>query len=301
MPHPPRQGAGRAAPARRRPVVLLVLGAAVGALLAAAGLSSPGPAALPPGVVALVNAAPIREEDYLSAIDGIAADRREAPSAADRARVLDRLIEEELLVQRGLALDLARQDRRVRADLTQTVIDGVVTQAEESEPSDAELQAFFDAERAFFAGPGRLRVRQVFVRTTAPSDPAALARADQAAQRLRAGEAIAVVQKALGETPLAPLPDTALPPAKLRDYLGPTALRAALELDGDDVSDPIRSGTGYHVLQVVERQPDAAPALADIRPQVVAELRRRAGEAALRAYLDGLRGDAEVVVREPLP
>ncbi len=301
MPQPPTQGAGRAAASRRRPVVLLILGAALGALLAAAGLSSPGPTALPPGVVALVNGAPIREEDYLSAIDGVDADRREASRDADRAHVLDRLIDEELLVQRGLALDLARQDRRVRADLTQTVIDGVVTQAGETEPSDTELQAFFDAERAFFAGPGRLRVRQVFVRTTAPSDPAALARADQAAQRLRAGEAFAAVQSALGDTPLAPVPDAALPPAKLRDYLGPTALRAALELDGAEVSDPIRSGSGYHVLQVVERQPDAVPALADIRPQVLAEVRRRAGEAALRAYLDGLRGDAAVVVREPLP
>jgi len=45
------------------------------------------------------------------------------------------------------------------------------------------------------------------------------------------GEAIDAVQASLGDPPLAPLPDTLLPPAKLRDYLGPTALRTALELD----------------------------------------------------------------------
>ena len=285
----------------RRPTVLLVSGAALGALLAAAGLTASGGGGLPPDVVALVNQTPIRTEDYVRMCDAVANDRRAPLEAADRRRILDRLIEEELLVQRGLTLDLARLDRRVRADLTQTVIDGIATQAGTREPSEEELRAFYEAHRDLFAGPGRLRVRQVFIRVTAPSDPAALARADQAAQRLRAGESIDAVQAALGDPPLAALPDAPLPPSKLRDYLGPTALRTALELDIGEVSDPVRSGTGYHVLQVVERQADTAPALADVRPQVVAELNRQAGEQALRAYLDELRAGADVTIREPLP
>jgi hypothetical protein len=290
-----------AAPSSRRPMVLLVVGAGLGTLLAAAGLSAPGEGRLPPGVVALVNGELIREEDYARALDAIAADTRASLGEDDRRHALDRLIEEELLVQRGLALGLARYDRRVRADLTQTVIDGIVSPAGDREPSDAELQQFYDANRDFFAGPGRLRVRQVFVRVTAPSDPAALARAEQAAERLRKGESLASVQAALGDPPLSPLPDAPLPPAKLRDYLGPTALRAALDLGPGEVSDPVRSGTGYHVLQAVERQTDSAPALADIRPQVVTEWRRHAGEQALRAYLDEVRGQSTIVLPERLP
>lgn len=286
----------------RRPTVLLVGGALLGAMLAAAGLTtSGGGGALPPDVVAMVNQAPIRTEDYVRMCEAVAADRRAPLEATDRQRVLDRLIEEELLVQRGLTLDLPRLDRRVRADLTQTVIDGIAGEANARQPSEEELRTFYDAHRDLFAGPGRLRVRQVFIRVTAPSDPAALARADQAAQRLRAGEAIDAVQASLGDSPLAALPDAPLPPSKLRDYLGPTALRTALDLDVGEVSDPVRSGTGYHVLQVVERQADSAPALEDVRPQVTAELHRQAGEQALRDYLDELRAGAAVTVREPLP
>jgi parvulin-like peptidyl-prolyl isomerase len=287
--------------APRRPTVLLVGGAALGAFLAAAGLTAPGAGGLPPDVVALVNQAPIRTEDYVRMCEAVAGDRRAPLEEADKQHILDRLIEEELLVQRGLTLDLPRLDRRVRADLTQTVIDGIASQDNDREPSDEELRAFYESHRDVFAGPGRLRVRQVFVRVTAASDPAALARADQAAQRLRAGESVAAVQAALGDPPLAPLPDTLLPPAKLRDYLGPTALRTALELDVGGVSDPVRSGTGYHVMQVIERHSDTAPALDEIRSQVVAEFRRQAGEQALRRYLDDLRGAADVRVREPLP
>ncbi|MBX3023556.1 peptidyl-prolyl cis-trans isomerase [bacterium] len=285
----------------RRPTALLAAGAVLGALLAAAGLTASGGTSLPPDVVALVNQSPIRTEDYVRMCEAVAGDRRAPLEAADKQRVLDRLIEEELLVQRGLTLDLPRLDRRVRADLTQTVIDGIASQASERQPSDAELRAFFDAHRDVFAGPGRLRVRQVFIRVTTPSDPAALARADQAAQRLRAGESIDAVQAALGDPPLAPLPDAALPPGKLRDYLGPTALRTALELDVGEVSDPVRSGTGYHVLQVAERQADSAPAFEDVRPQVAAEFQRQASEQALRSYLDELRAGAAITLREPLP
>jgi parvulin-like peptidyl-prolyl isomerase len=286
----------------RRPVVLLVLGALLGAALAAAGLTVPSAGgALPPGVVAMVNGEPVRTEDYARMVQAVAADKRDPLTEADRRRILERIIEEELLVQRGLALGLARQDRRVRADLTATVIDSVVGDAGEAEPTDADVEAFYAANGDFFAGPGRLRVRQVFVRVNTPTDAAAQGRAEDAARRLRAGERFETVAEELGDPPLAPIPDAALPPAKLRDYLGPTALRAALELDSGAIGDPVRSGMGYHVLQVVEREADAAPALADVRPEVVAELRRRSGEQAMRRYLDQLRGSASVVVLEPLP
>src|SRR4051794_10501503 len=127
----------------RRPTVLLAAGAVLGALLAAAGLTASSGTTLPPDVVAVVNQAPNRTEDYVRMCDAVAGDRRAPLESADKQHVLDRLIEEELLVQRGLTLDLPRLDRRVRADLTQTVIDGIATQASEREPTEEELRAFF--------------------------------------------------------------------------------------------------------------------------------------------------------------
>jgi hypothetical protein len=57
---------------------------------------------------------------------------------------------------------------------------------------------------------------------------------------------------------------------------------------------------GFHVLQVLERQPDQAPRFEDVRTQVLAEFRRRAGDAALRQYIAELRQHADIVVPSPL-
>ncbi len=284
----------------RRPIALLVVGAALGALLAAVGLSAPDVESLPPEAVAVVNGTVIRRDDFARSLEALAADTRAPLDAADRRRVLDRLIEEELLVQRGLLLDLPRHDRRVRADLTRTVIDGVVSEADDGEPDEAALRRFHAEHADFFAGPGRVRVRQVFVRALPPGDAAAQARAEEAARKLRAGEAFETVRDALGDRAPLPVPDALLPPTKLRDYLGPTALRTVLELAPGATSDPVRSASGYHVLQLLEVQPDTAPPFEAVRAQVLAEYRRRAGERALRTYLDELRAGADVRIRDSM-
>src|SRR3989442_162817 len=125
-------------------------------------------------------------------------------------------------------------------------------------------------------------------------------RARPTVARRRAGEDFAGVRARLGDPEIAPLPDALLSPAKLLDHLGPTALRAALELEAGAVSDPVRSATGYHVLQVVEREAEWVPPREEIGDEVVAEYRRRRGEPALRAYLDGLRARADVEIAPSL-
>jgi hypothetical protein len=290
-------------PARAR--WLLGLGAAAGLALAASSLlSAPGEdgSTLPEGAVAGVNGTLIRSEEFQRLVAALAVDRRTPLSEADRRRVLDRLIEEELLVQHAVALGLVRSDRRVRADLVSAVLSSLNASVDDFDPSPPEVAAFYEENRNYFARPARLRVRQVFV--AAPrdaSDAEAQARARQAAERLRGGEAIQAVREALGNEAFAPLPDAPLPPAKLQEYLGPSALRAALSLEPGGVSEPVATPQGYHVLQLVARTESEAQPLPAVETQVRAEMKRRAGDRALRARLDELRAQADVRVAPSLP
>jgi parvulin-like peptidyl-prolyl isomerase len=283
------------------PVLGLSLGALAGVVCAAIGLLASGERGgeLPANAAASVNGTVIRLEEFDRAVQALAADRRDPIGPEQRRHVLARLLDEELLVQRGLELGLARHDRRVRGDIVSAVIELVVSQAGADEPSESEVRAFYDQNRDYFAHTDRLLVAQVFVRA-APlrSEQEARARAEQAAQRLRAGEPIERVDAELGDPQVAPVPRDLLPAAKLREYLGPTAARAAAALEVGAASEPQRSSTGYHVLQLVQREPGFTPPLADVADEVRAEVRRRASERALRTYLDDLRARADVRVRE---
>ncbi len=287
----------------QRSLWLLSLGATAGLAVAAASLltTPAGDGALPRGVVARVNDTLIRSDEYQRLLAALAADRRTPLDEDDRRHVLDRLIEEELLVQHALDLGLVRTDRRVRADLVSGVLASLNAAADAYEPSAGEVESFYAENADYFARPGRLWVRDLFVGRQKRSDAEAAARAREATDRLRAGESVESVREALADPPVAPLPDAPLPPAKLREYVGPSALSAALHLKPGQVSDPVATPQGYHVLVLVERTNAATEPLAAVEPMVRAEMRRREGDRALRERLDALRAQADVVVAPPGP
>jgi parvulin-like peptidyl-prolyl isomerase len=299
----PSDPADPAAPGSPRATLWLGLGAAAGLACAALSLLASGSGdALPPHAAASVNGVVIPIEAHERAVAALASDRREAVGPGERRHVLDRMLEEELLVQRGLELGLARHDRRVRGDLVAAVIELVVSQADDEEPDAEAVRAFYEENRDYFARTERLRVRALWVRgDPLRPDAEALARAHDAAQRLRAGEDWDAVEADAGDPQVAPVPRDLLPPTKLREYLGPTATRTAAELEVGAISEPQRVAGGYRVIQLEGRAPGFAPPLAEVEDEVRAELRRRAGDRALRDYLDTLRDEAVVRLREESP
>ena len=285
---------------RSRAQLWLGLGAAAGLLVAAAAVIGERPDGddLPDGAVARVGDAMIRVEEYERLVAGLESDRREPVDATLRRHVLERMIDEELLVQRAVELGLVDIDRRVRANLTSAMIQSIVDDAEEYEPTQSDLRSFYASEGDFFTSPGRLRVAQIFFRMRATERGAAEERAASAIERLAAGDAFDEVRKQFGDDEISPLPDALLPALKLREYVGPTALRAAMDLEVGQTSQPVRSGTGIHILLLTDREPSRRPAFEEIESQVQSEWRRRQGDRALRSYLDGLRDDIRVIQRD---
>ena len=298
----PRQTDDRAS---RGALVLLAVGAAAGLLMATVGLLEPGRGSqtgIPDDAVAVVNSEVIRRDDYYRLLAGFESDTRNPLTAEDRRHVLDRMIDEELLVQRGLQLGLAQMDRRVRADLTSALIASVVRTAEEREPTKAELREFLESEREFFTHPGRLRVRQIFFRTSGEGGEA-MARERAALAReaiVDAGRPFGEVAAEYGDESISPPPDVLLPAMKLREYVGPTALSVVDALTPGETSEPVRSGVGLHLLKLIDRTPAITPAFEEIESQIRVEWLRRTGDRALRAYLDQLREDGDVRVRLPM-
>jgi len=297
-------GAGQRGPVRgeggedRLGAVLLLAGALLGIGLAGWGLARSGaPAAVPEGSVAVVNGEPISAAAFRRFADAVAAERGTPGLApAERRRLLERMIDEELLLQRGLALGLARHEPTARRAIVSAVIAALAAEAEAEEPDAETLRAFYAENQERFVHTPRLEVDAAFVAANGGPAEAARERAARIARRLRSGEPFAEVSRELGDPPTAPLPRGPLPVETLRRYVGPTAARTAERLDVGEVSDPVRGAGGYHVLALRARRPGRAPPFEAVREQVRAEYLRSLGEGALRRTLAELREDAEIAV-----
>jgi hypothetical protein len=119
--------------------------------------------------------------------------------------------------------------------------------------------------------------------------------------RLRAGEAFVDVEAAYGDPQVAPIPDALLPPAKLREYVGPSALIAAQRLSVGEVSEPLVTRRGVRVLLLLAREEGETPPLAAVEVEVRNEMKRRAGDAAVRGLLDELRANGRLQTADVLP
>lgn len=296
----------------KRALRILALGALVGLALAAVGLLRDAEvAALPGFAVARVGDTLIAREDFLRLVTGYEEDTRHLSDATSRAHILERMIEEELLIQRAVDLDLTRLDRKVRGELVAILIRSVVADAEGREPDHATLTAHYEENRDYFTNPGRVRARQIFFRVRPVQSPAALearrenrdvmeiaarARADAARKRILAGDDWNAVASEFGDVEVAPLPSSLLPAKKLREYLGPTATRSTLALEVGAISVPVRSGMGIHIIQLLERARATTLPFDEIRDQVESDWRRRLGDRVLRSYIDDLRANADVMI-----
>ena len=243
--------------------------------------------------VASVNGTPISREKYLSHLQALAADKKDPMTEADARFVLERIIEEELLVQRGLEVGLVDSDRRTRAAIVEAMISMTTADAESKQPTKEDIENFYENNRAYFSGSASLRVQQ-WVVTDQDS-------AEQLRQRLNDGEDVSELREKVSMPAVMNPPNALLPLAKLREYIGPTAAENLARQEPGFVSEPQSYGSGYRLFHLLERRAAEAPALESIRDQVEAELVRRRGDQSLREYFDWLKGRSEILYPETLP
>lgn len=247
-------------------------------------------------IVATVNGTFISREKYLSHLTALSTDKKDPVTAEDAEYVLGRIIEEELLVQRGVEVGLLESDKRTRAAMVNAMISMTTASAEATTPSERELQSFYEDNSDYFTPTARLRVRQLVV-----GGDNAQEKAQRAFARLSAGEGFEVVDRELGKAVALSIPDTLLPPAKVREYLGPSVVQLLQQQPAGFISRPQAQGSGFRIVMLVDKEEGARPVLASIRQQVEAEYVRRSGDQSLREYLEWLKDRADITYPSELP
>src|ERR1700688_4242239 len=146
----------------KRSFFLAICGAVIGLLLAGYALFTArvtSTLAVPAEDVALVNQQPISRSDYLQQLQTLYNVDWQHATPAQRRKVLNDMIREELFVQRGKELDVASTDPDVRAAMVNAVEQEIAADAVTAQPTEPQLGAYYAAHQARYASEDMMTVR----------------------------------------------------------------------------------------------------------------------------------------------
>ena len=212
--------------------------------------------------VAWVGDRPISRGSYENALRAVAGDRKDGTLRADdRERVLQRLIDQELLIDRAIELGLHERDPQIRNQLATAMIEFLVRRAEDEAASADEpaLRAFYEDNQFRFERSPQYRV-------------------------VLEGGAV-------------PVPDGWLLAKEIEQRLGPSAARTVTQLEVGE-SATIGEGPEQYTVVVVERRDGTLASFDEARDAIEVAYLRDRSETAVREFLEVARQHTDIRVEK---
>jgi len=248
----------------RRSIGILALGALLGLIIAGYGLfTAKGTRSegVPPEAMALVNGLPILRSDFMTQVQTQFATAFARSTSEQRRKVLADMIAEELLVQRGLEIDLSSYDPDVRAAMVAGVELEVAADVLAEQPSEPQLRDYYERHKAKYVSEGVMRLREIVSRATGSVSLAqATSTAQEAVNALRAGQPLEAVMQRYDLVDSGRLMDAGrvdtgdILEFAVKEKLGTEIYGVARGLRAGQISDTIRQRDGARVIVMVQRR-----------------------------------------------
>jgi parvulin-like peptidyl-prolyl isomerase len=219
----------------------------------------------------------------------------EIDSAISKIMAANSLSEEmfgRALAEQGLSLEEYREqisDQILFSKLMQREIREKVAMTDEA------VSAYYEEHKDDYFRPERIRVRHLLVRSTGDEVQEARRRALAILDEVRAGGDFDELVRTHS-------PETVTGEDTVSGWLARGEFLAELEevafaLPEGQVSEPIRSQAGFHLIQVVEKQESGHLSLAAVAEGIREKLSRQEMEAGYQAWLENLRAESQVDIR----
>ena len=310
--------------------------------LAAPVFAQEGEAKLIDEVIARVNASPIMRSAFEGAqrevleqmkSQGLTPEELEKKLAEWKPRILDQLIDTQLLVQRASDLSI-NVDPQVNEQLVRIMKENNIQSLEDLEQKmrevgvdinevKANLRAnfarqavlnrevygkiffgltekdkrdFYDKHKEAFATPGEVTLSHIFIAIGKDAE-AALKRAQDAQTQASTAADFGALAQRLSEDPATAAKKGAIGTLKLSE-LAPEVREAIEKLKEGEVSVPVKLNNGYSVFRVDARKEAVARAFEDreVQEAVAQNLTGERSEAQIDTYLAKLRNDAFIEI-----
>ncbi len=283
----------------RRSLLIYAAGAVLGLGLAGFALfTAKGTTvrSFPPEDVALVNGRQILRSDFRTQTQIEAGVPFDQTTPAQRRKVLNEMLEEELLVQRGLEVDLAASDPDVRAAMVAGVNLQVDADVIAQQPTPAELYAYYQRHLDKYSTDGVMQVVDLAMPVGTGKIEDAVARAQKASAEISGGAALPAVEAKYG------LKDSGRIDAgdnfdfAVKAKLGPDIYNAVKDLKAGQASAPVKQPDGLHVVVVKKRVASVKLDFAKAQDEVWQDYKKEARETNERANLKYLKSRADIVL-----
>ncbi len=199
--------------------------------------------------------------------------------------IRERLIDEELLIQRAIELDLVRNDSLVKGNIIQTMFQYIINSSELAEPSEAELREYFSKEKNYFSSGKRYKLKNYSFRN--------LSDAETARNSLKQGNLESFLKLVETENSI-DLPNVFLTPQKIRDYLGPKVLEELPSLEKGGFSNIFDISQVPSLVICIDVLLDNNPKFEEIIEQIKSKFIRDQEDILVKEYIENLRNFYEI-------
>ncbi len=213
------------------------------------------------------------------------------PTGEDKQQIIDQYVQQEVLVREAQRLGLGDDDTIIKRRLAQKMDFLVSGESKSTTPSDAELKAWFDANRDKFAAPERRSFVHIYLSPEKHGGTIERVAANTL-QNLQSG----ADWKSLGDPFIQKRSYAAIPQSEVTRLFGPDFASAIFKLQSGQWSPPVGSAFGLHLVRI-EAIDDAAEAdFEPIRAEVAAAWQEDQSARAKQVALQDLVRGYDVVI-----
>jgi len=199
--------------------------------------------------------------------------------------IRERLIDEELLIQRAIELDLIRNDSLIKGNIIQTMFQHIINSNEVIEPSEKQLRDYFRKEKDYFSSGKRFKLKNYSFRN--------LNEAETGSKYLKKNNFDAFLNLANKEN-IFDVPEVFLTPQKIRDYLGPKAIQELEKLNKGDYSKVIQLNDIPSIIFCIDILYSKTPLFEEIYDQIKDKFIREREDILVKEYIENLRNFYEI-------
>lgn len=241
--------------------------------------SSSGGSASDP-VIARVNGMDIRESDLAMAEDDLGVELQQIPPQQRREQIINYVADVLLAAQAAEGRNLQKTDefKQREAFFRRKLLMGLMLQDHaRSLVTDEALRKIYDEQIKPMGAAEEVRARHILFRADskdAKAQEEAQARARAALERIKKGEEFATVATELTEDPSGKENGGDLD-YFTKDQMVPEFANIAFQMSPGQVSNPIRTQFGWHIIKLEDRRNRPVPEFEKVRPQIETFLIRR--------------------------